>query len=127
MCLQLDMEVAVEMINSFFANWPHSINLTAFIENSYGVDDEAVIPKILVRDFHQVIPEYNKFVQKFKHKEKYTDDFRFNVFRFAHKVYAIASALKNTKTKYLIWLDADIKTYKKITIDFLTKLITNQQ
>ena len=60
-----------------------------------------------------------KFVQKFKHKEKYTDDFRFNVFRFAHKVHAIASALKNTKTKYLIWLDADIKTYKKITIDFL--------
>ena len=60
----------VEMINSFFANRPDSIKLTAFIENSSGVDDEAVKPKILVKDFHQNIPEYKKFVQKFKHKEK---------------------------------------------------------
>lgn len=116
----------VEMINSFFANWPDDINLTAFIENSSGVDDKAVKGKILVKDFHSDIPEYNKFVQKFKHKEKFTDDFRFNVFRFAHKVYAIASALKNTKSKYLIWLDADIKTYKKITLDFLDTLVDDK-
>ena len=115
----------IEMINSFFANWPDSINLTAFIENSSGVDDKAVKPKILVKDFHRDIPEYNKFVQKFKHKEKYTDDFRLNVFRFAHKVYAIASALKNIKTKYLIWLDSDIKTYKKIRQTHMKKYKNN--
>ena len=40
----------VEMINSFFANWPDDINLTAFIENSSGVDDKAVKAKILVKD-----------------------------------------------------------------------------
>ena len=60
------------------------------------------------------IKSYNRFLKTYKDKEKYTDDFRFNVFRFAHKVYAISTALKNIKTKYLIWLDADIKTYKKI-------------
>ena len=58
----------VEMINSFFANWPDNINLTAFIENSSGVDDEAVKAKILVKDFHNYIPEYNKFVQKIFNK-----------------------------------------------------------
>ena len=29
----------VEMINSFFANWPDEITLTAFIEKSSGLDD----------------------------------------------------------------------------------------
>ena len=114
---------AVEMINSFFANWPNEVTLTAFIENSSEIDDSAVKPKIIVKDFEKNIPKYQNFVEKFKEKEKYTDDFRFNVFRFAHKVYAIEAALKNAKTKYLIWLDADIKTYKRITLEFLETLI----
>ena len=113
----------VEMINSFYANWPNEIILTAFIENSSKIDDSAVKPKIIIKDFDKAVPEYQKFVRKYKEKEKYTDDFRFNVFRFAHKVYAIASALKNIKTKYLIWLDADIKTYKKLPFEFLNTLI----
>ena len=113
----------VEMINSFYANWPKEITLTAFIENSSKIDDSAVKPKIIIKDFDKTVPEYQKFALKYKEKEKYTDDFRFNVFRFAHKVYAIASALKNIKTKYLIWLDADIKTYKKLPFEFLDTLI----
>ena len=115
----------VEMINSFFANWPDEITLTAFIEKSSGLDDKAVKPKIIIKDFYEHVPKYKYFVEKFKDKEKYTDDFRFNVFRFAHKVYAIASALKNTKAKYLIWLDADIKTYKKIPLKFLDTLVSD--
>ena len=79
----------VEMINSFFANWPDGVSLTAFIENSFGIDDKAVKPKILVKDFHQNVPEYNNFVQKFKDKEKYTDDFRFNVFVWRDNLAAI--------------------------------------
>ena len=36
------------MINSFFANWPDEITLTAFIEKSSGLDDRAVKPKIII-------------------------------------------------------------------------------
>ena len=115
----------VEMINSFFANWPDNITLTAFIEKSSEIDDKAVKPKIIIKDFNKHVPEYKNFVKKFKYKEKYTDDFRFNVFRFAHKVYAIATALKKVKSKYLIWLDADIKTYKKIPLEFLDTLVAD--
>ena len=116
----------VEMINSFFANWPDEITLTAFIEKSSKLDDRAVKPKIIIKDFYEHVPEYKYFVEKFKDKEKYTDDFRFNVFRFAHKVYAIASALKKVDSQYLIWLDADIKTYKKIPLEFLDTLISDK-
>ena len=107
------------MINSFFANWPDEVKLTAYIENASPIDDALVKNKIVIKEFHENIPEYRLF-KKFKEKEKYTDDFRFNVFRFAHKVYAISKALKDVKTKYLIWLDSDIKTHKKIPISFFT-------
>ena len=116
-------QYGVEMINSFFANWPDDITLTAFIEKSAELDDRTVKPKIIIRDFDEYVPEYKNFVEKFKHKEKYTNDFRFNVFRFAHKVYAIAKALEKVNSKYLIWLDADIKTYKKIPLEFLDTLV----
>ena len=113
----------IEMINSFFANWPDEVKLTAYIENASPIDDALVKDKIVIKEFHESIPEYRLFKKKFKEKEKYTDDFRFNVFRFAHKVYAISKALKDVKTKYLIWLDSDIKTHKKIPISFLHSLV----
>ena len=113
----------IEMIESFFLNWPEEIKLTAFIEGSKVIDSSKVKHKIVVKEFHDNIPEYQQFCQKYKEKRPLTDDFRFNVFRFAHKVYAIASALKNIKTKYLIWLDSDIKTHTKIPVDFLHSLV----
>lgn len=116
----------LEMINSFFVNWPNEIKLTAYIENLSNVDDSNVKHKIIVKDYHKHIPEYKLFVDKYKNKQKYTDDFRLNAFRFAYKVYAIAKSLKIFKSKYLIWLDADIKTHKKIPITFFKKLVNEE-
>ena len=48
----------VEMINSFFANWPDEIKLTAFIERSSRLDDSAVKPKIIIKDFYEHVPKY---------------------------------------------------------------------
>ena len=59
------------MINSFFANWPDEITLTAFIEKSSGLDDRAVKPKIIIKDFYEHVPKYKYFVEKFKDKEKH--------------------------------------------------------
>ena len=116
----------LEMVDSFFLNWPEEVKLTAFVENSARIDDAIVKHKITFKEYHQHIPKYKKFLDNFKDKEKYTDDFRFNVFRFAFKVYAIDQALKHVKTKYLIWLDADIKTYKKIPLSFLESLVGDE-
>ena len=113
----------LEMLNSYFVNWPNEIKLTAYIENLSKIDDSNVKHKIIVKDYHAHIPEYKLFVDKYKNKEKYTDDFRLNAFRFAYKVYAISKSLKNFKSKYLIWLDSDIKTHKKIPFNFFEKLV----
>jgi len=113
----------IEMINSFFINWPDEIKLFAFVENASSVDNSKVKSKIFLKDYHVEIPDYKIFCKKFEHKKKLTDDFRFNAFRFAYKVYAISHALKQIKSRYLIWLDADIKTHKKIPLKFLDKLV----
>jgi hypothetical protein len=115
----------VEMIESFFINWPEEVKLTAFIEGSRLIDTSNVKHKVNIKEFVKFIPKYQQFCEKYKEKKPLTDDFRFNVFRFAHKVYAIAAALKEIKTKYLIWLDADIKTYKKIPTTFLDSLVSD--
>ena len=116
----------IEMIQTFFVNWPEEVRLTAFIEGSELIDSGKVKHKIDVKEFKKFIPEYQQFCEKYKEKKPLTDDFRFNVFRFAHKVYAIAAALKEIKTKYLIWLDSDIKTYKKIPKSFLETLVNEE-
>ena len=67
----------IEMINSFFINWPDEIQLLAFVENASSLDDSKVRNKILLNDYHKEIPEYEEFCKKFQHKEKLTDDFRF--------------------------------------------------
>lgn len=113
----------IEMIESFYLNWPDDVKLTSFIENADPINDKLVKDKIIIREFHKNIPKYQQFCEKYKEKKPLVDDFRFNVFRFAHKVYAIAAALKEIKTKYLIWLDADIKTHKKIPVSFLHSLV----
>ncbi len=113
---------AIEMLNSFLANWPDEIKLLAFAENSNVLDNSNFANKLLIKDFHEEIPEYKLFCEKFSDKKKYTDNFKFNAFRFAYKVYAINKSLTYNKSKYLIWLDSDIKTHKKIPISFFSQL-----
>ena len=80
----------VEMLNSFFQNWPNEITLTAYIENSHFADDSLVKDKIIIKEFHENIPQYNNFVNSYKNKDKKTADYSFDAFRFAYKIYTIA-------------------------------------
>ena len=114
------------MVDSFIANWPKNIKLLIFLENSHLLKERNVNPKIEIVDYHENIPEYYAFCKKFNHKKKFTDDFRFNAFRFAYKVYAIKKSFSYNTSQNLIWLDADIKTHKKIPYIFLEKLISDK-
>ena len=113
---------AIDMVNSFDANWPENINLIIYLENSHLLSDQKKSKRLIIKDFHEEVPEYKIFCKKFEHKKKYTDDFRLNAFRFAYKVYAIYKAMKSNNSDYIIWLDSDIKTHTKIPISFLESL-----
>ena len=114
-----------DMVESFVVNWPDDVKLLIFMENSHLIKLENLNKKIQIFDYHKYIPEYKAFCKKFHHKKKFTDDFRYNVFRFAYKVYAIKKSFSYTNSKNLIWLDADIKTHKKIPSNFLETLISD--
>ena len=110
------------MLESYYKFWPNSCLMYTFLENFSNLDDKKVKNKIKILDFHKVIPEYKTFCKKYADKNR-TDNYRYDAFKFAHKIFAINKAISLCKTKYLIWLDADIKTFKKIDYDFLEMLV----
>ena len=57
--------LGLEMINSYFVNWPNEIKLIAYIENMSNIDDSNVKHKIIIKDYHTHIPEYKLFVDKY--------------------------------------------------------------
>lgn len=111
-----------EMLESYFKFWPDDCKMYAFLEEFSHLDSSKVQHKINILDFHQNIPEYNVFKNKYSFRNR-TDNFRYDALRFAHKVFAIKKAIYLCNTQYLIWLDSDIKTFKKIDYKFLNSLI----
>lgn len=117
-----EQNYGIEMLESFYKFWPKDCCLYAFLEDYSNLDDTKVRKKIKILNFHEVIPEYKIFCQRFIHKNR-TDNYRYNAIKFAYKYFAIRKAISFCKTQYLIWLDADIKTYKKIDYEFLEVLV----
>jgi hypothetical protein len=116
---------AKKMIQSFVANWPQEIPLLI------QLDDD-----LLVRDVQKLLrpqdaiavgweDDHKAFVERNKGKDD-PQDYRKQAVRFCHKVFAIRRALKaiedakanNEPTaRYLIWVDADVITQRKVTLD----------
>ena len=118
----------LELIESFYKFWPEDIILYVFLENGIDkIDDAKVKRKIKLFDYKNEIPQYYQFCEKFKHMQKKQDNYRLNAFKFAYKVFAMQSALSKICSDYLIWLDADIRSAKPITNNFLNKLVDKEK
>lgn len=84
--------------------------------------------KLVVTDWHLSIDEqFTAF--KERHADKALDashpsyDYRKDLLRFAHKVFALKAALKDAEGyDYLIWLDGDVETKAEVTDDLLAKI-----
>lgn len=46
-------------------------------------------------------------------------NFRYDAWKFAHKVFALTAASRYVEDGKLYWIDADVVTHKEVTIDFL--------
>lgn len=83
----------------------------------YCEKHNAVLPaRITILDFDQTCPGWEDFYYTVKNKysqENTVDIKRKNWYkkalRWSFKMYTILHAMKNCKTRYLIWLDADVK------------------
>ena len=86
-----NQKYGIEMLESYYKFWPNSCLMYTFLENFSNLDDKKVKNKIKILDFHEVIPEYKAFCKKYADKNR-TDNYRYDAFKFAHKIFAINKA-----------------------------------
>jgi len=97
----------------------HNVNLIKYVKNCYTFlgeySDNPLFNGALV---NQPLPWKKKCIM-----EGY--NYRFDMIKFARKVFAIEDAASVNKTGKMFWVDADVLTFAKISIDFLDSLLPN--
>lgn len=115
------------MLVSFVANWPNQIPILIKLDDDSLVDmlDPFLRPTDAVAIGHD--KDHADFVARNKDKDK-ADNYRHQPIRFCHKVFALKYALgtinrmreaKEAVPRFLIWMDADVVTNRKVTFDDL--------
>ena len=123
------------MIETFLQNWPTSVELQVYAEDC-RVEQSA--PNLTVFDLHNTCPDLVTFKNRWRGVPKANGDvtndpirsqrkdagkgFKWDAVRFAHKVYAIFKAAKNTDADWLIWMDADMVCHSQINNEFLNSM-----
>lgn len=126
---------AEKMLESYTAYWPEECGLLV------KLDDDALIPDVqkLLRPVDGVVSGWTKeqadFIERNKDKDD-PQDYRKQACRFSHKVFALKSAVDfwaeekkrtgKTECRYLIWLDADVLTTRKVTIEYIQKCLPKE-
>lgn len=109
---------AQKFVQSFVANWPQEVSLLLQLD-----DTELTAPLSLILRPQDCVAvgqtkEHAEFVSRNKTKDS-KENYRHQPTRFCHKVYALHNAYTNMKgkTRYLVWVDADVCTNKQITME----------
>lgn len=120
------------MIDSFDRYWPQNVPLVVYTENctprlpSVRVQtiDLLQVSADLVRfkQRHANNPVANGLVAKDTQVPFKDNAFKWDAVRFSHKVFAVIHACKNIDSDWVIWLDADTKTFAPVPEDFLDSI-----
>jgi len=125
-------QYAQTMIDSFNQHWPRSLQLVVYTENC-----QPRIPsdRIIVKDLHSCCPELVRFKNIHKHNPvangtvmkdtnvPYKDNhFKWDAVRFSNKVFAVIHSIRSLTTDWVIWLDADTKTFADVPDNFLDEI-----
>ena len=124
------------MIETFLSTWPENVILIVYAE---GCEVTESAPNLIVRNLDQVA-ELTTFKNQWRGVPKANGDvstdpvrsqrkdagkgFKWDAVRFAHKVYSIFDAAKQSNSDYLLWMDGDMVCHSPITVDQLDQLCT---
>lgn len=120
-------------LKSFIEFWPKDINLLCYCDG-YPLPDDA--PQADNIQYFDLLD--NEDLIMFKERNKQFDgnggpkapyNFYMDAVKFSHKVYAQSMAykkIKELKSDWMMWLDADSVTYEPITHDLLDKIHYDQ-
>lgn len=125
-------EYGNRMLETFAQHWPKSVKMTVYAEDC--ADLVTRYENFTVLDLHQQCPELVNFKNIYKNDTRANGQcpdipektmFKWDAVRFSNKVYAVCDAINNTKSDYVIWLDADTVTHSDVTYDFLQEVLPN--
>lgn len=124
-----------KMLESFVQYWPSEVPILVQTDTPKYAEE---INKI-IRSFDGLVSGWDKehaiFVDRNKDKDD-SSNYRKQAVRFCHKVFCLKHALKAVQDavtsgatdtpRYLIWLDADVLTTRKVSFDDLTKCLPKE-
>ena len=123
------------MIDTFCENWPEEVTLHIYpelcnpaISNHNHVTLkrlEEVEELMAFKEKWRDVPKANGDVSDDPVRSKRRDagkGFKWDAIRFAHKVYAIFHAAKNTDADILLWMDADMICHSPISVETIARL-----
>ncbi len=115
---------AKKMLQSVSQFWPAEIPLMIAIDDDLLLQDIKKISRPQDAVAIGWTPEHKAFVERNKSRD-HPDNYRLQVTRFCHKIFALERVLdanKNMKAaghippRYIIWMDADVITEKKVEL-----------
>lgn len=107
-----------DCILSFLKYWPEEISIELWAE---GFTPEFEDPRLIIKDFNKVNPRFTNFE---KLMFSATDNHKVLSKRtFWLKGHVVLTALEEFNHDVFVWLDSDVITHSKITLDYLNKLI----
>lgn len=120
---------AKKMLESYVANWEVDIPLLVQLDDDLLLQQASAATR--PQDAISVgrTPEHQSFIDRNKGRDD-QQNYRKQAVRFCHKVFALHKAVQairdakknNVSTpRYLIWMDADVVTTQKVTVEMLKK------
>lgn len=120
---------AQNMIDTFEQFWPDDVDLYCYAEDC---SPKATKNNIIIKNLHESCTDLVQFKNKFRNvpwangmQMKETglnfeaNNFKWDAVRFSNKVFAVIHACENINADWVIWLDADVKTFAPVTKEFL--------
>lgn len=124
------------MIDSFDRHWPRNVPLIVYAE---ACDPHAPSDRIIIRNLLTSCPDLVSFKQQHQNNPvahgrvakdtnvPFADNqFKWDAVRFSHKVFAVIHACETADSDWVIWLDADTKTFADIPGSWLDEICDNK-
>ncbi len=111
---------------SFEKYWPKDVHAYVYVEGDQNIPFEPS-ERVHILNFDNHIFGALEFSEKYKDKDIFDDTVDGDIskrqaVKFSKKVYAQLAELKNPKTRYVIYLDADLMTLQDVPVELLDNL-----
>lgn len=124
-------EYGKKCIPTIFKHWPNDITVHLVSEDQISFDNLPILDKgrfttwaLQNSEHEKVFREKNKFNAVARGKKGSTSySYLFDAWKFSKKVFAIDLVASQIKCGWLLWLDADIKTYKPLPREVLERVL----